>query len=42
MSCDMHKLWKDKKFEVTLCGTVLGGDNECKLNIKVLDTPAAT
>lgn len=38
----MHKLWKDKKFGVTLCGTVLGGDNECKLNIKVLDTPAAT
>lgn len=32
----MHTLWQDKKFEVTLCDTILRGNNECKLNIKVI------
>lgn len=33
----MHTLWKDKKFEVTLCGTILRGNDTCQLHIKVLD-----
>lgn len=35
----MHTLWKDKKFEVTLCKTILRGNEECKLHIRVIDTP---
>lgn len=31
----MRTLWQDKEFEVALCGTILRGDKECKLNIKV-------
>lgn len=32
----MQALWNDRRFEVTLCGSILRGSEECKLHIKVL------
>ncbi len=32
----MHALWQDKSFVIEVRGTILRGDKECKLNIKVL------
>lgn len=33
----MHTLWKKRQFDVTLVGSILRGDKECKLNIKVIE-----
>lgn len=32
----MRTLWEGKQFEVVLCGSILGGAKECKLNIRVV------
>lgn len=33
----MHSLWKDKKFQVSICESVLRGGKCCKMRIEVVD-----
>lgn len=33
----LHCLWKNKKFQVTLCHSILRGGKECKMKIEVID-----
>ena len=33
----LHRLWKNKKFQVTLCHSILRGGKECMMNIEVVD-----
>ena len=31
----LHSLWKDKRFSVTLCHSILGGGTDCEMRIEV-------
>jgi len=31
----LHSLWKDKKFTVTLCHSILGGGADCEMRIEI-------
>jgi len=31
----LHSLWKDRKFTVTLCHSILGGGTDCEMRIEV-------
>ena len=31
----LHSLWKDKRFTVTLCHSILGGGTDCEMRIEV-------
>ena len=36
----LHSLWKGKRFQVTLCNSILRGSDDCKIRIKAEDEQA--
>ena len=33
----LHSLWKDRTFRVTICESILRGDQDCKMQIETID-----
>ena len=33
----LHSLWKDRTFRVTICESILRGDQHCKMQIETID-----